>query len=394
MAKNACKTCAWEKKTGTNVDTSRSKAKWAKIIKVDEASIRRHLAHSIVLEEAQAYLSRETDIDQLLDKMNVPEGAVTSRGMSLRDPVSGSWQKVNWSPAKKALIDSMAYPDLAEALDGWRPAALKTQFGLSSKAAILNVADLQIGKADQRGGGTPETLASARDSFQAFAEHVKSSRILTVVIADNGDPIENCFNVPSQLVTNDLDVPEQIRVFRRLMLEGIKLIAPLVDRLVYVTVPSNHGAHRTGYKSQGGTTDADFGLEISHQIEDAIAENPFLNNVEFVRPKPLFETAEVDVAGTKLAFHHGHQSGGVFGHGKFWSNMDHGRMPGWDADILVMGHFHTQAMYQSGDGRWVVATASSDPGSDWYTNRTGERAERGMTTFDFIDGSISNIRII
>lgn len=394
MAKNACKTCAWEKKTGKKVDTSKSKAKWAKIVKVDESSIRRHLAHSIVLEEAQAYVSRETDIDQLLDKMDIPEGAVTSRGMSLRDPVSGSWQKVNWSPAKKALIDSMKYPDLAEALEGWKPVQYHDPFSRNEHAAILNVADLQIGKADQRGGGTPETLESARDSFQSFAKYVQSKGIRTVVIADNGDPIENCFNVPSQLVTNDLDVPEQIRVFRRLMLEGIKLIAPLVDRLVYVAVPSNHGAHRTGYKSQGGTTDADFGLEISHQIEDAIGENPFLNNVEFVRPMPLFETAEVEVADTQLAFHHGHQSGGVFGHGKFWSNMDHGRMPGWNAEILVMGHFHTQAMYQSGDGRWVVATASSDPGSDWYTNRTGERAQRGMTTFDVMAGEISNIRII
>jgi hypothetical protein len=252
----------------------------------------------------------------------------------------------------------------------------------SAGASVLSMSDLQIGKAMQRWGGTPETLTSARRSIQEFVTHLIENGIRTAIIADVGDPIENIFNVPSQAHTNDLPVTEQIRVFRRLLLEAVKLIAPHVDKLYVVSVPSNHGAFRTGYKSQAGTVDADFGLEISIAVEEAAAENPYLGHVVFVRPEPLDLTAELEVAGTKLAFNHGHESGGVFRHGDWWGKQDHGRMAGWDADILVVAHFHTQAVYQSGNGRWVVATASSDPGSDWFTNRTGQSATRGMTAFD------------
>ena len=398
MAKAECKTCAWEKETGKTVDSTRTHTSWAKRVGVSEASIRRHLAHSDVAHQVSAFVNESGDL--LASQIDVPEEYITSRGMSIRDPDTNSWQKINWQPNKKALHDTLRYDDLKEALEGWTydgvPGAVFSGAGLSV-ASILNAADLQIGKANQRWGGTPETLASARKSIATWVQHIIDNGIEFAVIVDNGDPIENCFNVPSQLVTNDLSVPDQIRTFRRLMLEAIKMVAPFVRKLVYVTHPSNHGAHRTGYKSPGGTVDADFGLEISHQLEDATNENPYLKHLSYVRPQPLDETAELEVLGTKLAFNHGHQSGGVFKHGNWWKGMDHGRMAGWDADIFVFGHFHTQALYQSGDGRWVLGTASSDPGSDWYTNRTGESSTRGMTTFDIYasePGVPQNVRII
>lgn len=397
MAKAECKTCAWEKETGKTIDSSRTNTAWSRKVGVSEASIRRHLAHSAVAHQVSAFVAENGDL--IASQIDVPEEYITSRGMSIRDPATNSWQKINWQPNKKALHDTLRYDDLKEALDGWKPE--RSTFGFvpraAERASFLNAADLQIGKANQRWGGTQETLDSARRSVNRWVQHIIDNSIEYAVIVDNGDPIENCFNVPSQLVTNDLSVPDQIRTFRRFMLETIKIVAPHVRRLIYVTMPSNHGAHRTGYKSPGGTVDADFGLEISHQLEDATNENPYLAHVEYVRPQPLDETSELMILGTKLAFNHGHQSGGVFKHGNWWKGMDHGRMAGWDADIFVFGHFHTQAMYQSGDGRWVIGTASSDPGSDWYTNRTGESSTRGMTTFDIFASEVGvpqNIRIV
>lgn len=391
MAKAACICCIWEKETGKAIDTSRSKVAWGKKVGVSEASVRRHLAHS----QREESDDNSAIDDPFLALTDIPEGAVTSRGMSIRDPESGSWQKVTWQPNKKALLDALQYDDLDKALDGWEPKEFAFPKLGSSAASVLNMADLQIGKAMQRGGGTPETIAGVHKSVQAFIEHIVANNIRTAVLVDNGDPVENVWNTPSQLVTNDLDVPAQIRTFRKLMIQTIKTVAPFVEEIYYVSIPSNHGAFRTGYKAQGGTTDADFGLEISHQLEDVIHENEHLRDkVKFIRPRDLHETAELQVAGTKLAFHHGHQSGGVHSHGKFWSAQDHGRLPGWDADIFVFGHYHTQALYQSGDGRWVVACASSDPGSDWFTNRTGEAATRGMTMFDVLDGMWSNLAVI
>lgn len=387
----ACASCLWEKENNSLIDGSRTNVGWSRLIGISEASIRRHKAHSEVFQQSSSFVD-ETG-DRLLESIDVPAEFVTSRGMSLRDPVSGSWQKVTWQPNRKALHDSLSYDDLAASLEGWNPPEVET-FTDTERVAILNMSDLQIGKASQRGGGTPETLASVKRSVQRFIAYIRAEGITTVVLVDGGDPIENVFNVPSQLVTNDLPVTAQIRTFRKMMIEVIKAVAPYVIRIVYVSVPSNHGALRTGYKSPGGTTDADFGLDLNEQIEDAVRENPHLGHVEFVRPEALFETATLEIGNTKLAFNHGHQSGGVFGHGKWWASQDHGRMPGWDADILVTAHFHTQATYQSGDGRWVVACASSDPGSDWYTNKAGESALRGMTAFDVLDGQPINVRII
>lgn len=395
MSKNKyCKSCLWETAHNRSIDTSMSNVKWASLLKVSEASIRRHLAHPPRAAKATvATDATETDIDAFLLEHSIPREVVTSRGMSIRDVETGSWQKVSWNPNAKALYDTLGYDDLRESLDGWVPDSQVSKTN-TPFSAILMASDLQIGKAQQRGGGTPETIARVRQSFQRFAAYLEETRPRTAVLFDGGDPIENCFNVPSQLVTNDLPVPEQIRVFRRLMLEGIKLLSPLVPELIYGAVPSNHGAAKVGYKSPGGTVDADFGLEISYQLEDAVRENPNLGHVSFVRPAALDETAIIDTADTRLAFNHGHQSSGPNGHGKWWAGQDHGRMTGWDADILVTAHFHSLGLEQSGDGRWIIKSSSSDASSDWFTNRTGESALQGMTAFEVLDTQWSNLRIL
>lgn len=346
-----------------------------KLLGVSEATIRRH---------ATANHNGEDNF------FKIPTEIITSRGKSIRTPYG--WEKVTWQPNKAALLETLNYDDLEQAISGFNPRVERLAHGAGGD--VLNASDLQIGKAMQRGGGTPETVARAMQSFHAFAERLRQNPQEEVILADGGDPIENVWNVSDQLVTNDLDVPAQIRTFRRLMIEGLKIIAPLVPKLTYLAVPSNHGAARTGYKSAGGTVDADFGVEISYQLEDVCAEHPLLSGVQFVRPKSLDETAEIEIANTKLAFTHGHQSAGPNGHGKWWAGQDHGRMAGWDADILVTAHYHSLRVEQSGNGRWIIGVSSSDASSDWFTNKTGESALQGMTAFNVQGGQWSNLAIL
>lgn len=364
-----------------DLDSGKSGREVADIWGIHKSTVNKHRARADVAAQREFF-----------EPWDIPDSVVTSRGASIRT-ADGSWQKISWSPRAKALHDALQYDDLKISLDGWESTVV-TALPDSEAVPILNASDLQIGKASQRGGGTPETLERVRQSVNRFADYLIQTRPRVAVLVDGGDPIENCWNTPAQLPTNDLDVPTQIRVFRRLMLEAIKRLAPLVETLYYVAVPSNHGQFRTGYKAPGGTTDADFGLEISHQLEDAIGENPHLQNVTFIRPDALYETAVLDLGHTKIAFHHGHQSSGPSGHGKWWAAQDHGRLPGWDADLLVTAHFHSLRVEQSGDGRWIIGVSSSDPGSDWYTNRAGESALSGMTSFDVLDGQWSNLRIL
>lgn len=363
--------------SGVTVDLSRPNAEIARTIGVSKDSVRRHKA------------AVKTDNDPFFT--DVPTAIITSRGRTVRLE-DGSYQKVTYQPAKMALLESLSYDDIERAIADYNESP--ALYAGNPHTSTAHAADLQIGKAQQRGGGTPETIRRVRQSFAALAERYRESQPEHIILSDNGDPIENIFNVASQSHTNDMDVSLQIRTFRRLMIEGIKMLAPLAPRFTYLAVPSNHGAVRSGFKNQAGTTDADFGLDISYQLEDVFAEHPTLKHVEFVRPDLLEETAEVYTSGTKLAYHHGHQASGPDGQGKWWANQDHGRRPGWDADVLVTAHFHSLRVGHSGDGRWIIGVSSSDPGSDWFTNKTGEAARQGMTTFDVRDGQWSNLAIV
>lgn len=396
MAKAECLTCVWEEKNSSRVDDSMTGTAWAREIGVSEASIRRHKAHSPILAQSSGFVSPDGN-DVLTDSIDVPNEYVTSRGMSLRDPLTGSWQKVTWQPNKKALHDTLRYDDLKDALDGFTftPRAVESNGGYS---LVFDMADIQIGKASQRLGGTPETLKRIRNSIQVIVDRLSAlpPHLLpeAIAIVDGGDPVENVFNTPEQIATNDLSLPEQIRVARRIFLEAIKALAPFAPRILFVSVPSNHGRMRVGYKAAGGSVDADFGLEISHQIEDAVRENVSLNHVEFVRPEALYETAEFTVSNTKIAANHGHNSSGQKGHSRWWADQAHGRMPGWDADILLVHHFHNFGITQSGNGRWIIEASSSDAGSDWFANKSGQRATQGITVFEVKDGMWRNPEVV
>lgn len=397
--KNAqCKACRIEDEKGIRVDDSMTNVAWGRELGVGEASIRRHKAHSPTIAQSSGFVD-QNGVDALAASIDVPDEFVTSRAMSLRDPHTGSWQKIAWQPNKKALHDSLRYNDLKEALDGWECEARAIPGRGGGYSLMLALSDFQIGKASQRMGGTPETLARIRRSVSIIVDRLQAMNTIDlpdeIILWDGGDSVENHWNTPEQIATNDLALPEQIRVARRIFLEIIKTLAPYSNRLVFISVPSNHGQSRVGYKAAGGTVDADFGLEISYQLEDAVLENPFLaQRVKFVRPEALYETAEYVASGTKIALHHGHRSNSQKGHGRWWADQSHGRMPGWDADILFTAHFHNLGLTQSGNGRWIIETSSSDAGSDWFSNKSGETAVQGITVVELFDGKWRNLEVV
>lgn len=172
----------------------------------------------------------------------------------------------------------------------------------------------------------------------------------------------------------------------------LKLL-PHAQTLTLVAVPSNHGQVRTSLqnKGQAGTVDADFGLEISHQIEDAtnLAKLP----INYVRPEPLQETATLTTSNTKIAVNHGHRARP----GKqadWWAKQDHGRMPGWDADIFLTAHYHNLSLVQSGNARWLIGLSAPEPGSNYFALSTGQTAKRGCTALTVQDGAWADLTVL
>jgi hypothetical protein len=268
--------------------------------------------------------------------------------------------------------------ELLDAIANYNHVAPETSH--SKSTFVICPSDMQIGKTSFN-GGTPETTARVLASFAKAAEFCRQHEFAEIIIAELGDPIENFNNTASQRETNDLDITGQIRVTRRLLLEGIKMLAPYAPVIKYVTVPSNHGSVRIGFKSPAGDNHNDWGLEIADQLADAIAENIDLKHVTFVKPDKYQESVALTTSGTTLGFVHGHQAGKAESLGLWWAKQDHGRMPTANADILLAGHFHSFRTFQSGNARWVFISPASDPGSDWFTNLTGESSKSGMLSF-------------
>lgn len=261
-----------------------------------------------------------------------------------------------------------------------------------SDCAVIQPTDYQIGKTDFN-GGTLESTERALSSIAAFGDIVQDRRPRTILIANTGDIIENFCNTSAQLGTNDLDLPAQVGHAFALELEIIKQLAPLADEVIYATVPSNHGQWRGGKGQQLGDTHADWGITIARQVATALTLAP-IDNVQVHIPTLHMESMMVQAGSTKIGLVHGHQKSGPDKLGEWWSAQDHGRMPTWDADILLAGHFHSMRIYQSGDGRWVFVGPSSDPGSSWYSNLTGQRAVSGMLTFFTENGQWSDLAVV
>jgi len=259
---------------------------------------------------------------------------------------------------------------------------------------VVTPSDMQIGKTSYN-GGTPETINRVMESFSKAEAFVKENTFAEIVIAELGDPLENFYSTSSQEQTNDLDLTGQIRTARRLLLEGVKMLAPYAPRLVYAAVPSNHGSVRKGFKAPAADNHNDWGLEISEQIEDAVRFNESYNHVQFIRPEKLQESlAFTTVSGTTLGMVHGHQARGAEKIGEWWKGQTHGRQPVSGAEILLAGHWHSFRVQHSGAAKWIMVSPASDPGSDWFTNITGEYSETGMLSFVTANGGWDNLRIL
>lgn len=290
--------------------------------------------------------------------------------------------------------NSIPWEKLDQVFDGfkWAPRNLDAREGGSE---LLMDADKQIGKAMEMGGGTKETLARCKQSVSNAITRYSVARPDELFFIDGGDGIENIFNTDKQISTNDLELDKQILAATRWAMEAIKTLLPFTERLVYGMVPSNHGEVRTGPKTAPFSTESDWGYLIFEHVKDRCEDAGL--PVEFVRPDFLQETLTfTTIDGTKVAINHGHQSAsGKIDVIKTWiKGQDHGRMPGWDADVWVMNHFHHPYFDTIGNGRALLGTPSNDPGSLWVSKKTGDSSKPGMLAVTLENGFWENYSLL
>lgn len=382
-----CKLC----QVGVGMEEGRTHVEVADDYGVAEGSVRRHRKYLRAvdeIEDAPVPAGAVPSADHVLAAYGLTHADMRVRGATVRDEASGSWVRLvrddNETPfVEDTLLDTLFTQPIAV-----------PDYDTNPHGSVLTISDAQLGKAMERGGGTPETLACIRTAVGKFVEKIKRERPAQVALVDGGDIIENIFNTHKQQSTNDLSVPAQLREARRIVAWTIRQIAPWVPDLQFVTTTSNHTEARSAIGVAYGTSDDDYGLDINHAVEEIFAGREGYEHVRFVRPEPLDDTAILDLAGTRIAVNHGYHSKGVHKHGEWWAKQDHGRRTGWDADIMLMAHYHTFGLHQSGDKRWIISTTSPDPGSEWFSKMTGQSSKRGLTTFSVRDGAWFDVGIL
>lgn len=295
---------------------------------------------------------------------------------------------------RKPSANTVAFDDLLPFIEGYEPVRGEGADVTPSGTFVFCFADPQFGKVDIN-GGTEETINRFMGSLDHACAILDEHPAEEIIWADLGDGIENFCNTSSQRQTNDLNLVEQVRMLRRIQLEGLMRLREYAP-VFHVSVPSNHSQNRVGFQAPASTSHDDWGLEVQHQLQDVfnLAELEG-NQILFIQPEEHLESVSLVTAdGTSLGFVHGHRSNSQNALEQWWAGQTLGRQPTSEADILLVGHFHNLSLRSVGNERYIVTTPSLDGGSSWFTVSRGSVATAGVLTLRVRDGVPTDMRIV
>lgn len=289
-----------------------------------------------------------------------------------------------------------ARADLSELLAVIGKPRKREQRPVDGAAAYVHaIADWQLGKTAY-GKGTEQTVQRVLDSLDVSLARLKALRkragIETVVLAGLGDVCEGVVSQGGAVaLTSDLTISEQVRVYRRLLLEHVKAFAPLCQRLVVPISPGNHDeTHRLLGKAP--RADDSWAVDGASAVADALTLAGGYEHVEVVLPALDEGTVTVEAAGTIIGCAHGHQWRPGKGH-EWWAKQSHARARIGAADLLLSGHYHHTRVEQDGQRLWVQAP-TQDPGSPWFDARHGGGQSTGALTMLVRDRAWSDLAVV
>lgn len=245
---------------------------------------------------------------------------------------------------------------------------------------VIALSDIQGGKVDRR-GGTAELLERMEYAKSEVIKLARKAKPYQIVLADGGDSMENFESSPGADRTNDLQLMQQMRLWRRVFWDWTSSLAPFAQEVDVLSVPSNHCSIRRGKQNMSNPGD-DFGIEVLSQLSDIAAENPAYSHVNFWSPDEQEEALALTLVGGKtLGLVHGHQMTNPDQAPKYMAGQALGRTPLGGADIVLVNHFHNLWVRTVGDDRWMIGAPTMDSGSGWFYNRTGTESAPGVLTF-------------
>lgn len=336
------------------------------------------------------------------DKGTVNEGTalqfLKDEGLNPEDYEVVGFRKSQWSGFNGEDMESVRYnfrkigsdlariplPDLDDLHNAVKKSRTKKGHPFTKRVGgteVICLADCQLGKTDVL-GGTEETLERLENSLEAITNRLKSSKPEEILLLDGGDSIEGFENTAAQYQTNDLRLTEMLRVWRRVLWSWIDTTASLAPSVKVASVPSNHARVRRGKGYLSEPFD-DYGIEVLAQCFDIAKVNPDkYSHVEFYTPDDFQDTLALQTLdSTVVGLAHGDQVNNPNSLGTWLSGQALQNSPVGNADILVANHFHHLKVDIVGNNRTIFVTPTSDNGSSWYTNKSGNSSSPGVMVF-------------
>lgn len=258
---------------------------------------------------------------------------------------------------------------------------------------VYQAGDLQIGKVS-RDGSTEEIVSRFTESVERAVEELERLRPMGVggvQLSFPGDCIEGSVSQGGKnaWLTQET-VPEQTRIFRRLLLHTVEAFAPLVDKVYLDVVNGNHDqAQRqwNTYPSDGWAT------ECAIAVDDALQMNPAaFSHVEVRVPDRWSGYMTVPVGDSVVTVAHGHQWSRNAGM-RWWAEQALNQQNPAASHVLQHGHIHTYELETTRD-RTRISSPTFDCGSDWWREVHGGESKRGALAYLLSGGEVSRLSVV
>lgn len=262
---------------------------------------------------------------------------------------------------------------------------------------VLATGDWQLGKADN--DGVEGTVQRILDGTDKAIDRIRELKRLkrwpgAATLALTGDCVEGFLSQNGgNIWRTNLTMTEQVRLYRRLVMDMVIRLSKEVDSLLVTAVPGNHGETVRIAGKMATRMDDSWDLDSVVAVAEALAHNPdAYGHVAFHLPQPDEGEVVLDLAGTITAIAHGHQAprGDV---PKWVAEHAKNMSPVGDAHLILTGHHHHLAMKTLGPRTWIQVPAMESE-STWWKHRTGEVSMPGMVSLLTANGQWSDLAIL
>ncbi|MBM4469865.1 hypothetical protein GS982_19915 [Rhodococcus hoagii] len=254
--------------------------------------------------------------------------------------------------------------------------------------AVVNLADIQGGKAEGGNTGVAATLQRLTDGLENTQRWLDRQRldhnITEVFLVNNGDPIEGCDgNYANQLFKVELDTRGQMNFALDAWELYARTLFPQFEKARFVSVLCNHGefGRMGGPKNRTGDADNAGGF-LAETLQRIMRERAEFDHVQWTIPHDEMNVYATTAGGIRMGFNHGHKIAGndAGGFEKWLNGQVRGDDLAYAVQVWVTAHRHHFACWDLGSCS-AFQCPSLDGGSKWLRDMTGRFSRSGVLAF-------------